>query len=38
MNDHSFLQDFHHVAKIGATPNKGVDRQAATANDAAART
>jgi N-carbamoyl-L-amino-acid hydrolase len=38
MNDHSFLQDFHHVATIGATPNNGVDRQAATANDAATRT
>ncbi|WP_309072407.1 M20 family metallo-hydrolase [Arthrobacter sp.] len=38
MNDHSFLQDFHHVATIGATFNNGVDRQAATANDAATRT
>ncbi|QIM15451.1 M20 family metallo-hydrolase [Leucobacter insecticola] len=28
-----FLADFHEVAKIGATPNGGVDRQAATAED-----
>ena len=29
----AFLTDFHEVAKIGATPNGGVDRQAATAED-----
>lgn len=29
----SFLTDFHAVASIGATPNNGVDRQAATPED-----
>ncbi|WP_025134115.1 M20 family metallo-hydrolase [Leucobacter sp. PH1c] len=29
----AFLRDFHEVAAIGATPNHGVDRQAATAED-----
>ena len=29
----AFLADFHEVAKIGATENNGVDRQAATAED-----
>lgn len=33
MSATSFLRDFHEVAKIGATPNAGVDRQAATAED-----
>ncbi|MHA3685282.1 M20 family metallo-hydrolase [Leucobacter sp. HY1908] len=33
MTTESFLTDFHEVAKIGATPNGGVDRQAATAED-----
>ncbi len=33
----AFLQDFHHVAGIGATPNNGVERQAATADDARTR-
>lgn len=33
MSDARFLQDFHHVATIGATPAGGVDRQAATAGD-----
>lgn len=28
-----FLEDFRHVSTIGATPNNGVDRQAATAED-----
>jgi len=32
-----FLQDFHHVATIGATANHGVDRQAATPDDARTR-
>ena len=34
MNSSAFLSDFHHVATIGATHNNGVDRQAATAEDA----
>lgn len=34
---HAFLRDFHHVATIGATPANGVERQAATTEDAAAR-
>ncbi|WP_461666535.1 M20 family metallo-hydrolase [Gordonia sputi] len=29
----TFLDDFHHVATIGATPGGGVDRQAGTAED-----
>ena len=29
MTSAAFLSDFHHVATIGATPNNGVDRQAA---------
>ncbi|QTG81742.1 M20 family metallo-hydrolase [Arthrobacter crystallopoietes] len=33
MNAENFLKDFHHVASIGATPNHGVDRQAATPED-----
>ncbi len=33
MSATAFLADFHHVATIGATPNNGVDRQAATAED-----
>ncbi|MBL3699805.1 M20 family metallo-hydrolase [Leucobacter luti] len=33
MTTPSFLTDFHRVAEIGATPNHGVDRQAATAED-----
>lgn len=33
MSATAFLQDFHHVAAIGATPNNGVERQAATAED-----
>lgn len=37
MNAAAFLSDFHHVATIGATANKGVDRQAATAEDALTR-
>ena len=37
MNSAAFLQDFHHVATIGATSNNGVDRQAATAEDAQTR-
>lgn len=37
MNSAAFLSDFHHVATIGATPNNGVDRQAATAEDAQTR-
>ncbi|MCC2661385.1 MAG: Zn-dependent hydrolase, partial [Arthrobacter sp.] len=37
MNSAAFLSDFHHVATIGATPNNGVDRQAATAEDARTR-
>ncbi|MFD5599064.1 M20 family metallo-hydrolase [Leucobacter sp. NPDC058333] len=32
-SDVSFLEDFHAVAQIGATPAHGVDRQAATAAD-----
>lgn len=31
MTAQAFLADFHHVATIGATPNNGVERQAATA-------
>ncbi|WP_353616164.1 M20 family metallo-hydrolase [Arthrobacter sp. MYb213] len=34
---HDFLTDFHHVATFGATPNHGVDRQAATAEDKLSR-
>src|SRR5690242_3159946 len=30
MTAQTFLADFHHVATIGATPNHGVERQAAT--------
>lgn len=37
MNAAAFLSDFHHVATIGATANNGVDRQAATAEDALTR-
>ncbi|MEC5180376.1 M20 family metallo-hydrolase [Arthrobacter sp. CG_A4] len=37
MNSAAFLKDFHHVATIGATANSGVDRQAATAEDAKTR-
>ena len=37
MNSAAFLSDFHHGATIGATPNNGVDRQAATAEDAQTR-
>lgn len=37
MTDTDFLTDFHHVATIGATPRNGVDRQAATAEDALTR-
>jgi beta-ureidopropionase / N-carbamoyl-L-amino-acid hydrolase len=33
MSAEAFLTDFHHVATIGATPNNGVDRQAATEDD-----
>ncbi|UVJ39594.1 M20 family metallo-hydrolase [Arthrobacter sp. CJ23] len=38
MSADAFLKDFHHVATIGSTPNNGVDRQAATADDARTRT
>lgn len=37
MNAAAFLSDFHHVATIGATSNNGVDRQAATPEDARTR-
>ena len=37
MLSNDFLTDFHHVATIGATPRNGVDRQAATAEDAVTR-
>ena len=37
MTSSTFLQDFHHVATIGATANNGVDRQAATPDDAKTR-
>ncbi|MDT0197076.1 M20 family metallo-hydrolase [Arthrobacter sp. AB6] len=37
MNSVAFLSDFHHVATIGATANNGVDRQAASAEDALTR-
>ncbi|OFI36511.1 Zn-dependent hydrolase [Arthrobacter sp. SW1] len=37
MTTHAFLKDFHHVAIIGATPNNGVERQAATAEDGLTR-
>ncbi|MEB4615357.1 M20 family metallo-hydrolase [Leucobacter sp. M11] len=33
MTPEQFLSDFHEVAQIGATPNQGVDRQAATPED-----
>ncbi|WP_311879089.1 M20 family metallo-hydrolase [Microbacterium forte] len=33
MSARDFLSDFHEVAKIGATPRNGVDRQAATPED-----
>lgn len=33
MTPEQFLTDFHEVAQIGATPNQGVDRQAATPED-----
>ncbi|MCM1013021.1 MULTISPECIES: M20 family metallo-hydrolase [unclassified Brevibacterium] len=36
-SDADFLEDFHHVATIGATDNAGVDRQAATVDDARTR-
>ena len=38
MSNDDFLRDFHHVATIGATPNDGVERQAATAEDGETRT
>lgn len=31
--EQEFLQNFHEIAKIGATPRNGVERQAATAED-----
>ncbi|MCL8253412.1 hypothetical protein AERO_18690, partial [Aeromicrobium fastidiosum] len=37
MTSAAFLEDFHHVATIGATPDNGVDRQAATPEDAQTR-
>lgn len=37
MSAEAFLADFHHVATIGATPNHGLDRQAATEDDRRAR-
>ncbi len=37
MSAADFLSDFHHVATLGATPHHGVDRQAATAEDAQSR-
>ncbi|WP_329609278.1 hypothetical protein [Arthrobacter sp. ATA002] len=37
MTSASFLEDFHFVATIGATANNGVDRQAATPEDAQTR-
>src|SRR5699024_9130195 len=37
MDRADFLTDFHHLATIGATAGNGVDRQAATAEDARAR-
>jgi N-carbamoyl-L-amino-acid hydrolase len=37
MGANEFLTDFHHVATFGATPNNGVDRQAATAEDKLSR-
>jgi len=37
MSTAAFLKDFHHVATIGATANNGVDRQAATPEDARTR-
>lgn len=37
MSTAAFLKDFHHVATIGATANNGVDRQAATPDDARTR-
>ncbi|MHC9295841.1 M20 family metallo-hydrolase [Mycobacterium sp. LTG2003] len=37
MDANAFLTDFHHVATFGATPNNGVDRQAATAEDKLSR-
>ncbi len=36
-SDATFLADFHRVATIGATDNNGVDRQAATPEDAQTR-
>lgn len=36
--DTAFLQDFHHVATIGATEAGGVERQAATEHDRQTRT
>lgn len=33
MDIQAFLTDFRHLSTIGATPNNGVDRQAATAED-----
>ncbi len=36
-SDSVFLADFHHVSTIGATARNGVDRQAATAEDARTR-
>jgi N-carbamoyl-L-amino-acid hydrolase len=37
MTSATFLEDFHHVATIGATSRNGVDRQAATPEDAQTR-
>lgn len=37
MSIDDFLRDFHHVATIGATSRQGVDRQAATPEDAQSR-
>ncbi|MBW4094805.1 MAG: M20 family metallo-hydrolase [Acidobacteria bacterium] len=37
MSTSAFLKDFHQVAIIGATANNGVDRQAATPEDAQSR-
>lgn len=33
MDTQAFLADFRHLSTIGATPNNGVDRQSATAED-----
>lgn len=37
MTQSTFLEDFHHVATIGATPANGVERQAATPEDGQTR-